>query len=316
MSIFLCGSKKLHLVPAIIPPYLKQGDTIGMICPSGCIPLEKAQRCIDTLQQWGFKVKVGKTLGNQFNYFSGTDEERLNDLQLMLDDATIKAIYCARGGYGLSRIIDDINFEKFVQHPKWIIGYSDITLLHAHVYSNFNIASLHAPMAAAFNEMDESEEYIDSIYKSLIGEQQTYTCASHQLNRNGVCEGELIGGNLALLAHIIGTKSDIDTKNKVLFIEDIGEYKYNIDRMLMQLKRAGKLEALAGLIVGSFTDIKDTTIPFGKDIKEIIFDAVKEYDYPVCFDFPVGHVKENYVLKTGVNYQLSIEEAVTLIEAD
>ena len=246
----------------------KQGDTIGMICPSGYMPLEKTQKCIDTLQQWGFKVKVGKTLGNQYNYFSGTDEERLHDLQLMLDDSTIKAILCARGGYGLSRIIDAINFEKFIQHPKWIIGYSDITLLHAHIYSNYNIASLHAPMAAAFNEMEEREEYIQSVFNSLTGVYQSYTTASTALNRKGICKGELVGGNLSLLAHITGTRSDINTKNKILFIEDIGEYKYNIDRMLMQLKRAGKLDELAGLIIGNFTEIKDTTIPFGQSMKK------------------------------------------------
>jgi muramoyltetrapeptide carboxypeptidase len=169
-------------------------------------------------------------------------------------------------------------------------------------------------MAAAFNEIDESKEYINSIYHSLIGEHQVYKCAAHQLNRNGTCKGELIGGNLALLAHIIGTKSGINTKNKILFIEDIGEYKYNIDRMLIQLKRAGKLDELAAFIVGSFTEIKDTTIPFGKEIKEIISDAVKEYNYPVCFDFPVGHVKENYALKIGVDYKLTVSGKVLLEE--
>jgi len=299
---------------SILPPYLKAGDTIGMACPSGYMPLEKAQRCIETLQQWGFKVDVGKTVGNQFNYFSGTDEERLYDLQRMVDDENIKAIYCGRGGYGLSRIIDKINFSKFVQQPKWIIGFSDITLLHAHIYSNFNIAGLHAPMAAAFNEIEENEIYIQSIFDSLTGKQQSYTTALHHLNRNGACEGELIGGNLALLTHIIGSSSDIDTKNKLLFIEDVGEYKYNIDRMLMQLKRAGKLDSLSGLIVGSFTEMKDTTIPYGKNLQEIIFDAVNEYDYPVCFDFPIGHVKENYALKVGVEYRLRTSKTLTLLE--
>jgi muramoyltetrapeptide carboxypeptidase len=299
---------------AIIPPYLQPGDTIGMICPSGYMPLEKAQRCVETLQQWRFKVKAGKTMGNQFNYFSGTDEERLHDLQAMLDDDNVKAIFCARGGYGLSRIIDAINFEKFVRHPKWIIGYSDITVLHAHIYSNYNIASLHAPMAAAFNEMNASEEYINSIYKALTGTHQVYTTALHALNRNGICKGELVGGNLSLLGHIIGSKSDINTKNKLLFIEDIGEYKYNIDRMLMQLKRAGKLDNLAGLVVGKFTDIKDTVIPFGQEVYESIFDKVKEYDYPVCFDFPVGHVKENYALKVGVEYEYRISTQQVILK--
>lgn len=300
-------------MPSIIPPYLKQGDTIGMICPSGCMLLEKMQQCIDILQQWGFHVKRGSTLGSQCNYFSATDEERLRDLQLMLDDKNVKAIFCARGGYGLSRIIDDINFEKFIQKPKWIIGYSDITILHAHISSNFNIATLHAPMAAAFNEMEGNEIYIQSILDNITGKAQSYKTSPHHLNRVGVCEGELIGGNLALLAHVIGTKSDFNTKNKIFFIEDIGEYLYNADRMLLQLKRAGKLDELAGFIVGQFTDMKDTTIPFGQTIEAIIFDKIKEYNYPVCFDFPVGHVNENYALKIGCIYKLSIaHEDVTL----
>ena len=297
-----------------LPPYLKQGDTIGMVCPSGYMPLEKAQKCIETLQHWGFKVEAGKTLGSQFNYFSGTDEERLHDLQSMLDDDKIKAILCARGGYGLSRIIDKINFEKFIQHPKWIIGYSDITLLHAHIYSNYNIASLHAPMAAAFNEMNESEEYINSIYKALAGTLQVYTTDSHALNRNSICKGALVGGNLALLTHIIGSSSDINTINKILFIEDIGEYKYNVDRMLMQLKRVGKFEKLSGLIVGKFTDIKDTVIPFGQEVYELISDKVKEYNYPVCFDFPIGHVKENYALKVGVEYECYVSTQQVILK--
>ncbi len=299
---------------AKLPPYLQQGDSIGIICPSGHMPFVKAQRCIDILQQWGFKVETGKTLGNQFNYFSGTDEERLKDLQSMLDAENIKAIFCARGGYGLSRIIDKINFEKFIQQPKWIIGYSDITLLHAHIYSNFNIAGLHAPMAAAFNEIEESEDYINSIYYGLTGIHQVYAISSYNLNRTGVCDGELVGGNLALLAHIIGSRSDISTKNKILFIEDIGEYKYNTDRMMMQLKRAGKLDELAGLIVGKFTEMKDTTIPFGQDIYEIIFDKVKEYSYPVCFDFPVGHIKENYAMKIGCNYTFTVAREEIILE--
>lgn len=298
----------------IIPPYLHQGDTIGIICPSGYMPLEKAQRCIDTLQQWGFKVKVGKTLGNQSNYFSGTDAERLYDLQTMLDDPDIKTIFCGRGGYGLSRIIDAVNFDKFTRHPKWIVGYSDITLLHAHVYSRFNIAALHAPMAAAFNEMEESREYIQSVYNSLTGRHQTYTIPPHGLNRAGICKGELVGGNLALLVHGIGTPSAIPKKNKLLFIEDIGEYKYAIDRMLLQLKRAGMLSGLAGLIVGDFSDIKDTTIPFGQEVGDIIFDKVKEYSYPVCFGFPVGHVKENYALKVGGVYELIVSAEATVLK--
>ncbi|MBS1745365.1 MAG: LD-carboxypeptidase [Bacteroidetes bacterium] len=299
-----------------VPPYLKQGDTIAIICPSGFMPLDRMQTCIETLQQWDFNVVMGKTAGQQFNYFSGTDEERLDDLQSMLDDNTVQAIYCGRGGYGLSRIIDRINFQKFIEHPKWIIGYSDITLLHTHIFSNLQIATLHAPMAGAFNEMEKNAMYIQSVLDSLSGIKQSYTVTSHPNNRPGICEGQLVGGNLSLLAHVIGSSSDINTKNKILFIEDIGEYKYNIDRMLMQLKRAGKLKELSGLIVGKFTDIKDTTIPFGQDIYELIADKVYEYEYPVCFDFPVGHVPENFALKVGVKFQLKLtDENVNLSEA-
>ena len=298
----------------IIPPYLKQGDTIGIICPSGCMAYEKAQTCIDTLQQWGFKVKVGKTLGNQFHYFSGTDEERLGDFQSMLNDWEVKAVLCARGGYGLSRIIDKIDFTNFKKDPKWIIGYSDVTILHAHLYSKLNIASLHAPMASAFNNGGSENEFIQSLRKALGGEQSNYLCSTHSLNKNGEAKGELVGGNLSLMIHLIGTASDIEPKNKILFLEDVGEYLYNIDRMMVQLKRAGKLEKLTGLIIGGFTEMKDTTIPFGQDVYDIIFDKVKEYDYPVCFDFPVSHTEKNYALKFGLTHQLNITNQKVLLK--
>jgi muramoyltetrapeptide carboxypeptidase len=298
----------------ITPPYLKQGDTIGIICPSGYMAYEKAQTCIDTLQQWGFKIKVGKTPGNQFHYFSGTDEERLNDLQSMLDDDKVKAVLCARGGYGLSRIIDKIDFISFERNPKWIIGYSDVTILHAHLYSKLNTASLHAPMASAFNNNGSENEFVQSLRKALDGDLSNYLCSAHSLNKNGEAKGELVGGNLSLLIHIIGTSSDFDTNNKILFLEDVGEYLYNIDRMMMQLKRAGKLENLAGLIIGGFTEIKDTTIPFGQDAYDIILDKVKEHDYPVCFDFPVSHTERNYALKFGLTHQLNITNEKVLLK--
>ncbi len=299
----------------IIPPYLKKGDTIGIVCPSGYMPLERAQTCIDTLQQWGYKVKIGKTLGNQFNYFSGTDKERLADLQAMLDDKNVHAILCGRGGYGLSRIVDDIDFRHFKKHPKWIIGYSDITLLHAHLYSKLKTASIHSPMAAAFNDGGAKNEFVLSLKKLSEGKHASYTTPAHILNRNGVAEGELVGGNLSMLINIIGSVSDLKTKNKILFLEDVGEYIYSVDRMMMQLKRAGKLEALAGLIIGGFTDMKDTMIPFGQNVYDAIYDKVKEYNYPVCFDFPVSHSDRNYALKVGVKHELTIRKSkITLKE--
>ena len=296
------------------PPYLKKGDTIAISCPAGYMPREKAQTCIETIQQWGFEVMVGKTLGSKSkNYFSGNDETRLNELQAMLDDEGIKAILCGRGGYGISRIIDQIDFTRFKKNPKWIIGFSDITLLHAHINRNFKITTLHAPMAAAFNNGENKNEFIDSLHKALIGKKAKYACKADPFNRLGEAKGELIGGNLTLITHLIGTKSDINTKNKILFIEDIGELIYSTDRMLHQLKRSGKLTNLSGLIVGGFTDVKDTERPFGKKVKELIKDILQDYDYPVCFDFPVGHKKENYALKIGGDFQLKITNTKVLL---
>ena len=297
------------------PPYLQKGDTIGLVCPAGFMPLEKARTCINTLQEWGYNVKIGSTLDSDSeNYFSGTDEERLNDLQQMLDNEEIKAILCARGGYGTTRIIDDMNFKKFKEHPKWIIGFSDITVLHSHLYSNYYISSLHAPMAAAFNDGGKDNEFVLSLRNVLAGKKIKYSCSIHEFNQKGEGVGELIGGNLALLAHLIGTDSDIKTKGRILFIEDTGEYLYNIDRMLLQLKRSNKLSKLAGLIIGGFTDIKDTERPFGKTAYEIIHDIIKDYDYPVCFGFPVSHEKENLALKIGVGYKLKVTKSKVILE--
>ena len=288
------------------PPYLQKGDTIGIVCPSGFMAADKAATCIETLKKWGYKVKVGSTLGNQFNYFSGTDEERLADLQAMMDDSTVIAILCGRGGYGLSRIIDQINFKKFVKHPKWIIGYSDITLLHMHVLSRYRIATIHSPMAAAFNDGQNKNEYVQSLKKMLAGGKSTYTCKPHELNKTGKASGNLVGGNLSLLCHTCGTPSEPKTDGRILFLEDVGEYIYNIDRMFYQLKRAGKFDKITGLVIGGFTDMKDTTIPFGKKVLQVIYDVVNEFDVPVCFQFPAGHTNENYALKIGVEYELNV----------
>lgn len=299
-----------------IPPYLKKGDSIGITCPAGYMPAEKAQTCITVLQQWGYEVMVGKTLGSASpSYFSGTDAERRDELQAMLDDKNIKAILCGRGGYGVGRIIDLLDFTAFKKHPKWLIGFSDITVLHSHIYSNLKIASLHAPMAAAFNDGAYKNEFVQSLQKALAGKKARYKCAVHPFNNKGTALGELVGGNLCLLANVTGTASDINTKNRILFIEDIGEYIYSADRMLYQLKRSGKLDKLAGLIIGGFTDMKDTERPFGKTAYEAIRDIIAEYDYPVCFNFPVSHGTENYALKVGGSYELKITgKTVQLIE--
>ena len=307
-----------------IPPYLQKGDTIGMVCPAGYMAAEKVQNCIDTLQNWGYHITIGKTVGSESKtYFSGTDEERCADFQKMLDDDEVKAVICARGGYGMSRIIDKIDFKKFSKNPKWIVGYSDITILHSHLFSNYYISSLHAPMAGAFNREDRPDnpdirgftnEYLLSIKNALEGKKIKYTCPVHEFNRKGEAIGELVGGNLSLLAHLVSTDSDLKTRGKILFIEDVGEQLYNIDRMLHQLKRSGKLSKLAGLIFGGFTDTKDTERPFGQTVSEILRDIAAGYDYPVCFDFPVSHSDKNYALKVGVGYKFKVGKSKVLLE--
>lgn len=298
-----------------IPPYLQKGDTIGIVAPAGFMPIEKMQTCIETLDAWGYNVELGETThSNSQNYFSGTDEERLSDLQQMMDNKNINAILCARGGYGMNRIIDKLKFKKFKKHPKWIIGFSDITVLHSHLFSNYKIASLHAPMAAAFNDGEFNNPFIHSLKDAIEGKPAHYECAAHAYNKTGEVKGILVGGNLTLLAHLIGTDSDINTKNKILFLEDVGEYLYNIDRMLLQLKRNGKFKKLAGLIIGGFTETKDTERPFGKTVYDIIYEQVSDLDIPICFGFPVSHEKENYALKIGVEYKLSVSANASVLQ--
>lgn len=298
-----------------IPPYLQKGDTIGIVCPAGYMALEKVQTCITTLQEWGYKVKLGKTVGGESQtYFSGTDEERLADFQATMDDDEVKAVLCGRGGYGVGRIIDKIDFKKFKKQPKWIIGYSDITVIHSHLYTNYYISSLHSPMAGAFNDDGYKNEFVLSLKNALEGKKIKYNCLAHAFNRKGEAVGELVGGNLALLSHLVGTDSDMKTRGRILFIEDVGEQLYNIDRMMHQLKRSGKLAKLAGLIVGGFTDTQNTERPFGKKANEIINDLIKEYDYPVCFDFPVSHTDRNYALKVGVGYKLKVSKTKVVLE--
>lgn len=299
---------------AILPAYLKSGDTIGITCPAGALPLEKAQTCIETLQQWGYRVKTGNTLGSRYHYFSGTDEQRRADLQEMLDDDQVRAILCGRGGYGLSRIIDRLDFSAFLKNPKWILGFSDITVLQAHLYSRFQIGSLHCSMAAAFQDGEYKNPFIQAIRSALAGASAGYSSGPHPLDRPGEATAELIGGNLSLMAHLLGSPSSINTDGKILFLEDVGEYLYNIDRMMIQLDRAGLLRELKGLIFGGFTDLKDTTTPFGQEVADLLHDKIKDYGYPVCFDFPVSHEKENYALKIGQIYQLSVTKEKTVLK--
>lgn len=299
----------------ILPPYLKNGDTIGLVCPAGFMAPEKWQTCVQKLQEWGFQVQLGATMtSSSTTYFSGTDEERLNDLQHMLDDKKIKAILCGRGGYGMGRIIDQLNFKKFHRSPKWIVGFSDITVLHAHLNRVHKVASLHAPMAAAFNDGGDANRYVQSLRSALLGKKTVYTNSPHSFNVQGSATGRLVGGNLSLVAHLIGTPSSYKTRGKILFLEDVGEQLYNIDRMLYQLKRSGMLDGLSGLILGGFTENKDTERPFGQTVEEILRHILQDADFPVCFRFPVSHEKENVALKVGATYRLTVGSKEVLLE--
>lgn len=305
------------MIETIYPAALNPGDLIRIVCPSGHLEVKTTEKLIEILKEWGFMVECGKTVGNGEYYFSGTDEERRIDLQTALDDEEVKAIIMGRGGYGMSKIIDDIDFTKFQDHPKWIVGFSDITVLLNHLYEQFNIASIHGPMAAQFQNA-ESEEEIQSIHvlekifhhqwKGYVFENQ------HELNQYGSGEGVLVGGNLSLITHAIGTDSAIDFRNKILFIEDIGEYRYGVDRILTQLKRVGAFDKIKGLIVGQFTDIKDTTRPYGEDLENIIASYVKHRNIPVCFGFESGHESINYPLIIGGEYDLSIDNQVVVLQ--
>jgi muramoyltetrapeptide carboxypeptidase len=298
-------------VAAKIPIYLQKGDTIGISSAAGAITLTDCTDSINMIQSWGFAIKMGSTIGKKSFTFGGTDEERLADLQQMLDDESLKAIMIARGGYGLVRIIDKLNFTKFIKKPKWIIGFSDVTVLHSHINKNFGIATLHSKMCNSFVAPTIAEpiqlETLDSIRKCLLGEKMIYNIPLNINNKLGKAKGILVGGNLKTLESLAASPSDIVTKNKILFVEDTSEKLYSIDRMFWNLKRSGKLANLAALIVGGFKIKKDDEgDEFGKTIEEIVLEKIKEYNYPVCFDFPVGHQKNNFALKCGVEHVLNL----------
>lgn len=287
-------------------PFLQHGATIGITCPSGHMPMERITPAISLLKQAGYHVKLGETVGSAFHYFAATDAIRKKDLQNMLNDPEIHAILMGRGGYGLSRIIDDIDFSGFLKYPKWVCGFSDITLLHQQIQCICHLPSLHSPMCGAIHEESWHTPHIQSLFQTLHGESIEYRIKASSYNRLGSAQGILTGGNLAMLAHLTGTPSAFSTEGKILFIEDVGEYLYNIDRMLIQLKRAGWFDNLAGLIIGGFTELKDTERPFGQAVEEIIADKIREYTYPVCFQFPAGHQEENYTLMLGATHRLDI----------
>ncbi len=293
---------------SITPQKLKSGDKVAIVATARKISQEEIQFAIDAIKGWGLEVVLGSTIGKAAFQFAGTDEVRLADFQNMIDDDSVKAIICARGGYGTVRFVDEIDFRKFSKKPKWICGYSDITVLHSHLLNVYNIASVHSTMPLSFKE--NTEDSLESLRDLLFGENVSYQFSYHPLNKFGKEEGILCGGNLSLLQNLSGTDSDIDTDDKILFIEDVDEYLYHFDRMMQWLKRSGKLENLAGLVVGHLTKMKnlDEAKPFGKTAEEIIRDAVSEYEYPVCFGFPAGHENDNRALLMGGEYFLNVNE--------
>ncbi len=291
------------------PNYLKPNDAIAIVATARKINAEELTPALNLIKQWGYEPVLGKYLFDVHHQFAGTDAARATDLQWALDDSTIKAILIVRGGYGTIRIIDTINFEHFFKHPKWLIGYSDVTVLHAHL-NNLGVQSLHATMPINFFK---NQAATLSLKTALEGQLPTYQIPAHPLNRNGVACAPIVGGNLSILFAISGSASDLNSENCILFLEDLDEYLYHIDRMMLQLKRSGKLAQLKGLIVGGMSDMKDNTVPFGKTAEGIILEAVSAYDYPVCFGFPAGHIDDNRALFLGKTISLTVNANATQI---
>lgn len=288
----------------ITPPYLRHGDKVGLVATARKISIQEIETGAALLKSWGLIPVIGKTIGLEHNQYAGTDYERAQDLQQLLDDPEIKAIWCARGGYGTVRIIDQLDFYKFVKYPKWIVGYSDVTVIHSHL-NKIGFKTIHGTMPVSLE--DNTAFAKASLKKSLFGEKLDFSYqATNKLNRLGTARGELVGGNLSILYSLCGSSSSLDTTDKILFIEDLDEYLYHIDRMIINLKRNRMLDHCAGLVVGGMTKMHDNRIPFGKTAQEIVLDAVKECNFPVAFGFPAGHVDDNRALLLGSTIELTV----------
>jgi muramoyltetrapeptide carboxypeptidase len=285
------------------PAMLKQGDTIGIVAPARKVSREEMKVAFDLITSWGLNIKEGKHLFGASDQFSGSDEERASDMQDMLNDQEVKAVISARGGYGCLRIIDRLDFSTFLKTPKWLVGYSDMTVFHSHLHL-LGTETIHGTMPINFGKDAVSTESLRAL---LFGEPVNYSWDSSPFSRQGKAEGELVGGNLSLLYALSASKSDIDTKGKILFLEDLDEYLYHVDRMMLNLKRSGKLAGLRGLLIGGMTEMKDNAIPFGKTAEEIILDAVKEYEFPVAFGFPAGHTDRNLAIRLGRKMTLDVQ---------
>lgn len=314
----------LHKSEMLIPQALQAGDQIGICSPAGYVELNEIEAAIQTFQRWGLVVVIGGSIGKRDGTFGGTDLERKEDLQQFIRNPAIKAIMCARGGYGLIRIIDEIDFSPLLHYPKWIIGFSDITVLHSHLSRQVAVASIHAKMCTSFpaaNDKPDADQLatIESIRQALFREPIAYPVQPHPANRLGKAQGLLVGGNLKTLETLAGSRSAIQAKGRILFLEDTGEYTYSIDRMFWNLKRAGVLDELAGLIIGGFKmkQAEQLSEEFGKSLTEIVLEKISHTSYPVCFQFPVGHQRNNYALTCGVMHTLMVEsDQVSLTSID
>jgi muramoyltetrapeptide carboxypeptidase len=288
-----------------IPPYLKKGDTVAIVCTARKFFPEEAKPAIDLLESWGLKVKLGKTIGLDSCQLGGTDTERAADFQEQLDNDNIKAIWCARGGYGTVRIIDMIDFSKFKKHPKWVMGFSDVTVLHSHI-NTLNVATLHSIMP--FTVPKAPVEVKETFKNALFGIKNSYTIPSKPYDKKGMAKGELVGGNLSIIYSLLGSKSSIETKDKILFIEDLDEYLYHIDRMLYNMKRNDYFKNVKGIIVGSMRDMHDNEIPFGQNEVQLISEIAKDLNIPIAFEFCAGHQKDNRTLVLGSQVVFEVNE--------
>ena len=290
------------------PPPIKPGDKIRIVSPAGKVAEKYVLPAVEWLTRQGYKVELGKHVFDTHFQFAGTDNDRLEDLQTALDDPETAAVICSRGGYGTVRIIDKLDFRRFRKKPKWLVGFSDITILHSAI-NKLGIATIHGAMPRFFfDDNGQSNENLKTLMELLTGNQAEYKIEAQPENRAGSCTAGIVGGNLSIMVSLLGTKYEIEPRGKILFIEDIDEYLYHTDRMMHQLKLAGKLDALAGLVVGDFTGMKDNESPFGKTVHEIIAEAVVDYNYPVCYGFPAGHDKRNLALAFEMNWKLEVSE--------
>ncbi|MBA6152098.1 S66 peptidase family protein [Gelidibacter maritimus] len=300
------------------PPYLKAGDTVAIVAPAGILKNRQAdiQRAQELMTSWGLHTVLGDHLFSTANHFAGTDEQRCADFQKAMDDPTISAIWAGRGGYGTVRIIDKLDYTKFRKKPKWVIGYSDITALHNQLH-NQGFESMHAMMAAGVTEdLNDIKETVATFKDAIFGKPLAYTLEGSSYNKVGTVSGELIGGNLTLLHTMLGSKTSMDTSGKILFIEEIGEYAYHIDRMLQSLKRAGYFDNCKGVIVGDFSKMRKNTTPWGSSVEQLILDVLADYDFPIAFKMPAGHEDDNRAMIFGRNVELSVGKEVSTLKFD